>query len=424
MNATSSNRPFAYAGLAATLIGMAVSGLLVCKHVFPDFCHGSYGCTIGGVDGCSELGASRYSKLFGFLPIAIPGFFYYATSFGLIGLIVREANKDRSAALASMLLSLAVFGAVFDVVLGYINFTKLVVPCKLCIYTYFCTAGLLVSAIGVFLMSKKQNPKELSFGEGAKLSLPAAGFGAAATVVLFVFLFGASRIFGKPAASGDLLPAEQVTDYLREFRALNKVDVSTAGLEGFEGEPGAYIVVQKFADFLCPHCYHASKELQKAMDRWPGRIRIYYRHFPLDGNCNPVVRRRDPNYGVMRCNGAKAALCGPEQRIFSKLYHGIFELQNDPEGISMANLQQVTEKSGGNWQRMQACMASPKTEAALQRDIKDADTIKLNSTPTIIVQDRLLPPGTPDEKYFLNLMDALVYEKEGAKGYESYGQGK
>lgn len=74
--------------------------------------------------------------------------------------------------------------------------------------------------------------------------------------------------------------------------------------------------------------------------------------------------------------------------------------------------------------KLNACMNSPKTMAALLRDVKDAEAIKLNSTPTLIVQDRLLPPGTPDEKYFMSLMDALVFEKEGAKGYESYGRSK
>ncbi|HNN76987.1 MAG TPA: vitamin K epoxide reductase family protein [Leptospiraceae bacterium] len=425
MNATSPNKPFAYAGLVFTLIGIGISGLLVCKHVFPEFCSSSYGCTIGGVDGCSELGSSRYSKIFG-IPIAIPGFFFYATSFALFGLTLRETNKDKSAALASLLFTVAVFGAVFDVVLGYINFTKLVVPCRLCIYTYFCTAGFLICAIGIYVMSKKQNQnaKSLSVKEEARIMMPAAGAGLAATAVLFVFLFGASKISGKPGASGDLLPPDQTADFLKDFRALSKVDISTAGLDGYEGDENAYIVIQKFADFMCPHCYHTSKELQKAQARWPGRIRIYYRHFPLDGACNPVVQRKDPNYGPMRCNGAKAALCGGEQKIFPALYHGIFELQNEPEGISIPNLQAVTEKSGGNWVKLNACMNSPKTMAALLRDVKDAEAIKLNSTPTLIVQDRLLPPGTPDEKYFMSLMDALVFEKEGAKGYESYGRSK
>src|SRR6185295_5530370 len=101
-----------YAGFIFAFLGICVAGLLVCKHVFPEFCHSAYGCTIDGVDGCAELGSSKYSKIFG-VPIAIPGFFYYSTCVGVLILLHREKNAERSASLASMLLSLAVFGAVF-----------------------------------------------------------------------------------------------------------------------------------------------------------------------------------------------------------------------------------------------------------------------------------------------------------------------
>ena len=46
----------------------------------------------------------------------------------------------------------------------------------------------------------------------------------------------------------------------------------------------------------------------------------------------------------------------------------------------------------------------------------------MDSTPTVVVNNKLVSRGTPDEIYFLHLLDALVYEKEGQTAYEEYRQ--
>jgi protein-disulfide isomerase len=415
MNARSTFRTPAMVGFAFVLIGIGLAALLVCKHVFPELCKGSYGCSIDGVDGCQELAQSKYAKILG-IPIALPGLFYYCTSFFLLGMIMRADSKKKAAGLASAFLSLAIFGLVFDVYLGYINFFKLVVYCRLCAYTYICTAGILASAVWIFMLNKKENQETGSVLDAA----PAAGFGLLAAVVITGAIMLTARVSASPAA--DLLPAEKVPEFLTEFRALKEAKLSTDGVETVEGDPGAYIVIHKFADFLCPHCYDAGKILEGASARWPGRIRIYYRQFPLDGLCNPSIQRRNAEYGPMRCDGATATICSVQQKIFPKMHHGVFALQRTPDAISRANLQRLTEKLGGNWQQLQACMASPLPQAAIARDVKAAESIDLNSTPVVVVQGRVLPAGTPDPKYFRSLIDALVFEKEGQAGYDEFAR--
>lgn len=415
MNARSTFRTPALLGFAFVLIGIGLAALLVCKHVFPELCKGSYGCTIDGVDGCQELAQSKYAKILG-VPIALPGLFYYCTSFFLLGMIMRSDSKKKTSGLVTALLSLAIFGVIFDVYLGYINFFKLVVYCRLCAYTYVCTAGILASAVWIYMLNKKENQETGSVVD----AWPAAGMGLLLAVVLTGAIFITSRVSASPAA--DLLPAEQVPEFLAEFRALKEAKLSTQGLETFEGDEKAYIIIHKFADFLCPHCYDAGKILEGASARWPGRIRIYYRQFPLDGTCNPAIQRKNAEYGPMRCDGATATICSVQQKIFPGMHHGVFALQKDPDAISRANLQRLTEKLGGNWQQLQACMATQLPMAAIARDVKDAESIELNSTPVVVVQSRVLPAGTPDAKYFRRLIDALVYEKEGSAGYEEFAR--
>lgn len=415
MNARSTFRTPALVGFAFILIGIGLAALLVCKHVFPELCKGSYGCSIDGVDGCQELAQSKYAKILG-IPIALPGLFYYCTSFFLLGMIMRSDSQKKTSGLVTALLSLAIFGTIFDVYLAYINFFKLVVYCRLCAYTYVCTAGILASAVWIYMLNKKENRENGSPAD----AWPAAGLGLVLAAAITGALFVTSRVSASPAA--DLLPAEQVPEFLAEFRALKEAKLSTQGIETVEGDANAYIVIHKFADFLCPHCHDAGKILQGVSARWPGRIRIYYRQFPLDGLCNPAIQRKNAEYGPMRCDGATATICSVQQKIFPGMHHGVFDLQRDPDAISRANLQRLTEKLGGNWQQLQACMATQMPLAAISRDVKDAESIELNSTPVLVVQGRVLPAGTPDANYFRKLIDALVSEKEGNAGYEEFAR--
>ncbi len=414
---TQTSRNLTFLGLAVALVGVVLAALLVCKHNFSGVCPSSFGCNINGVDGCSELGKSAYARL-PFIPISFAtlGLAYYSFLALLFWNMSRTTDAKSLGGQRTLLLALTVSGLVLDAALAYINFTKLIVPCRLCMFTYGVTGGVFIVAL---LLQRDSSAGEGDFMDGMKSALvPAAGSIAAVGLVFLVLsLFSASGAEESSAGSG-LLPEDQVSRRLVEFRALNPVQLSTKDLDSFEGPDDAYIVVHKFADFRCPHCLHAGEILQNALQRWPGRLRVYYRHFPLDGTCNPRVGRKQP--GADSCNGAQAALCAPEQKIFAKFYHGVFNFQKTEAPISLPALKKLAEGLGGDWERMRSCMGSRETARKLERDIADAETINISSTPTLTLQDRLLPAGTPDATFFLQTLDALVFEKEGAPAYAEF----
>jgi protein-disulfide isomerase len=258
--------------------------------------------------------------------------------------------------------------------------------------------------------------------QGVRMSIGNGLISAAFTGIVFALFVLFSKGAASESKANGLLSEADVKLYLSDFASLKRVQLNATGLTAYEGAQSAYITIHDFADFRCPHCYHASLTLREVLNRWPGRIRIYYRQFPLDATCNRLVGRKVD--GAYSCNGAQAALCAQEQNIFGGLYHGIFDFQNTGMNITPENLQGLTQRLGGEWNRMLSCMTSAKTAAALDRDIRDSQTVNVNSTPTIVVQDRLLPAGAPDHKYFLQLMDALVYEKEGKAAFEEYARRK
>lgn len=413
------SRNLTFLGMLIALVGVFIAALLVCKHNFPDLgvCQSGFGCTIDGVDGCSELGKSKYSKLpFVGLSFASLGLAYYLFLVVLFWRLSAETDAVVRSGLHLLLLTLAAVGLVVDLALAYINFFELIVPCRLCMYTYGVTLGVIVVTV---LLHKDYKGAEGTFMDGVKGSLfPAAGSIGGTALVFFVLFLASGDVIKSDEPKYPLLPEDQVKRRLIEFRALNAVNLDTKGLDSVEGSQDAYITVHKFADFRCPHCLHAGDILSAGLRRWPGRIRIYYRHFPLDGTCNPEVGRRQP--GAWSCNGAQAALCAPEQDIFVKFYHGVFGFQRSDTQITLDALQKLTEDLGGDWGRMQKCMGTRQTAKKIERDVADAVALNISSTPTITLQGKSLPPGTPDPTYFFQTLDALVYEKEGAAAYEEF----
>ena len=418
-------------GAAIAFVGVAISTLLVCKHLFPEFCSQSMGCTVaGGVDGCRELGQSKNSRILDIpIPIAVYGLFYYAFMGALLFRLSRAGATLRNG-LVNIVLAGLVFGLVVDLALGYKNFFVLLYPCRLCSYTYLVQLGLVGVGVWIYLANNRDLGSAADL-RGALRGTIVPGASAviisiAAVLVLFV-MAGSGRSgagsdhghnHGQEAAGIPALAApDKVKGILEELRFFKKAGLSTAGLTNVEGERTGYIEIHKFADFNCPHCLHASYAMRAALKRWPGRVRIYYRHFPLDGTCNKAVGSKR---GGSSCIGATAALCAPVQGIFAPVYHGIFALQEGQKPITTTALQEIVEKNGGNWAKLAACMGSSQTLRALDHDIADAIKIEVESTPTLVLQDHKLPPGTPDMTYLMQMIDALVYEKEGQKAYDEY----
>lgn len=422
---TSKTQKTAIAGLIFAIIGSIIAILLVCKHVFPDLCSVSLGCSLAdGVDGCARLGQDPRSKLFGIIPLAVPGLFFYVLMAFLFNKLRRSTDQMITTGLSQLILMLSAFAVVMDAILAYVNFYVLPFPCMLCAYTYIATLGMAIPAFFIYNFSGKGEGEAAnmkSLGKAVRSSIVDAGMAFVITVLIIGGFFVANLAAGPqlPQQAGiSLLSPDEAGQLLSDFRSLNRVELDEKGLDNVEGSDSAYITIHKFADFRCPHCYHAGEILKQAMERWPGRIRIFYRHFPLDGTCNPLVSRKQP--GAFSCNGAQAALCAPEQGIFPAMYHDIFDFQKTGTMITPDALKSLTERLGGNWTKMVGCMSSKGTNRDLLRDVKDAELIKVQATPTLVINGYLMPSGTPDPGFFFRLLDAFVYESEGEAGYNEF----
>lgn len=402
-------------GLFAAGIGSILAALLTCKHLFPELCGLKEICQVNGIDGCRELGQTDHAYLLGAIPIALTGLFYYLIVGSLFFRIWLGGSREKANGLLNLILSLIIFGFLFDLPLAYKNFLVLPNPCLLCAYSYLATIGLVTAGILLWLGNERElgSSADLKAGLGAAVIPTFSALALAAILMLVLWGFSVPRDGGKtepPIDAGKRLDPSEAGKMVRDFNSLKEVKLSTRGLNDFMGPADAPIVIHEFADFLCPHCRHAGEVLKEARARWPRQIRIYYRHFPLDGTCNRAVSRKNP--GGWSCITAQAGICAGEQGIFPQMAEGMFAFQSNPGNLSLEGLEALTNSLNGNWPRMLDCMGSYNTASRLKRDIEDGLSISIESTPTIIINGRQLPPGTPDRNYLLYLMDALVFERE------------
>jgi len=145
------------------------------------------------------------------------------------------------------------------------------------------------------------------------------------------------------------------------------------------GDANAPYTIVEFADFGCPHCARASKEL-KALVRDVPSVQVKFRVFPLSGGCNPSMEGdRSPE----RCLAASAAECAHAQDMFWEYTSLLFANQGHftPDDLSfMAN------QSGLDIAAFDACMNDPATLTAVRADAVAGSDAEIFGTPTMFLK--------------------------------------
>ena len=82
----------------------------------------------------------------------------------------------------------------------------------------------------------------------------------------------------------------------------------------------------------------------------------------------------------------------------------------------------IAEKHGMDWNKIYQCMGSARSQQLINADVQAGKSIEINSTPLVILNDRILSRGSPHEQFLFHLVDALVYKKEGEAAFEELRQ--
>jgi len=160
-----------------------------------------------------------------------------------------------------------------------------------------------------------------------------------------------------------------------------------------------YLAMVVFSDFQCPHCGRFAKYLKEVVDPMlQGRLRIVFKHYPMDKGCNPNIGRTLHPQACLAAAAAEAARTIGGNDAFWKAHDLLFAAQKDL-GKSEFYLN-LADQLGIPQRQFIDTMKSPAVVARLKEDIELGKQIGLRGTPSVFLSSRLVPSISRDQDEF------------------------
>jgi protein-disulfide isomerase len=147
-----------------------------------------------------------------------------------------------------------------------------------------------------------------------------------------------------------------------------RLNVPVGTLPAF-GPANAPITIIEFSDFECPFCRKWVQETWPLIAKtYPGKVRLYYRDFPLSGHTNAIP-------------AAVAARCSAEQNQFWAFHDKLFS------GSSFGNSVYETYASalGLDLAKFKACVQANRYEKEVNADLEFGANLGIRGTPTFFI---------------------------------------
>jgi len=133
------------------------------------------------------------------------------------------------------------------------------------------------------------------------------------------------------------------------------------------------VTIVEFSDFECRFCRDVQATLEQVLDRYGKDVRLVFKHLPLDGHRNALP-------------AARAAYCAAEQDRFWQFHDALFSGGN----LSPDVFDQLATDLGLGVARFKACLSSEQSRAAVVRDMETARSFRIDSTPSFLVNGKLV----------------------------------
>jgi protein-disulfide isomerase len=175
-----------------------------------------------------------------------------------------------------------------------------------------------------------------------------------------------------------------------------------------------------FSDFECPSCKRTARFLERTVSRmFDGRLRIFFKHFPLNTDCNTAVARTIHPSACEASKWAEAARLQGGANAFRRAHDWLFEQQKHPSGLIGVDFSAMAAALGLDVGQLQTDLESPATAQRLQEDVQLARQCGLRSTPYILVNGRVVDGVAAKEVNFWNALADQFWAEVGIVRPES-----
>ena len=416
------NRARLIAVLVLSLVGAGISWTLLQQHHGEAWGSAAIAAVCGaGESGCDVVNRSSWSSLGG-VPVAAIGMVFYL-SLAALSLLAWLSSRATAAAAVKWALLLVGAAIFVDGLLLAVQVVSLKAFCKACLATY--AVNIVIFLVLRFMGKSKEEeadsdrcrrqPRCSSAAGPRQRCSPRASPGAPKAGCRTRQAQRERGVLGDSSASSaaaaarepigndvDSLRAEvarlrgalddpdkrqrydtdkAVSEY--ERAPVQSLDLSAAP---FEGPAEAPITVVAYSDFLCPFCQSIASAFQQYIaSEGQGRVKIYYKHFPLDMECNKSMKQT-VHGGA--CRLALGGVCANEQGKFWPYHNRVFANARQLNNPQVADVVRLAGQAGLDTAKMQACLASPAAAQRLQVDVGEGERIGVSATPTLLINGK------------------------------------
>jgi protein-disulfide isomerase len=193
-------------------------------------------------------------------------------------------------------------------------------------------------------------------------------------------------------AISELRSRSKIELYLRAPDPL-KVEIDKNGPSlGAESAP---ITIAVFSDFQCQYCKKVNETLKQVVQSNGNNVRLLYKNLPL------------PNH-AQSFKAAQAAHCAAAQNKFWQYHDLLFEHSSD---LSENSLKRYASEIGLDSNRFNSCIDSEASRDAVMKDLQEARRAGIFSTPTFIINGRVLK-GARSFEEFKAIIDQSLKEQK------------
>ena len=327
-------------------------------------------CNVSEAVNCDVVNNSAASEMFGY-PITLFGMGLY------MGIAIAGMQKERNSPKFSQITGLiAAASLVYCVWLAY-QATLIGAVCVVCITIYIATALLLWAAVRD--LKRAELPLFAGFGE---LPMSSSALTIATTFVVVAMVGGSSWSNTAGAQGGSAALNLSKPDQLAKLYSTTTGPVNLHDNEPILGDPNAPLIVIGWADYLCPHCARADREMESLVKEFPNLLQFRFKTYPLDGDCNPYIDF-DNDGPPTRCQAAHAAKCAHRQDKFWELSTMMFANQRD---LSLDTIAKMVGEIGLDAAAFDECMNDPTAFEELRLDTMQGGAAGVTGTPALFMK--------------------------------------
>ena len=160
-----------------------------------------------------------------------------------------------------------------------------------------------------------------------------------------------------------------------------KVAVDATGPS--KGPATAPITIVEFSDFECPYCVRAEPTVKELLAKYPGKIRLVYRDFPLP------MHARAPK-------AAEAAHCAGDQGKYWEMHEKLFA---NATKLELTDLKGYARDVGVDGGKFDQCLDSGEKAQVVEKHKKAGEEVGVTGTPAFFINGRSLSGAQPLEAF-------------------------